>query len=83
MNKNYPSFASGPIPDPDYDYRELKADGYILKGRCNRTNPDCQKYIKTLEQKNDSVKIIKLNITQHGNNMIDIWIKKQDHSKKS
>jgi len=76
MNNKYPSFAGGPIPEPDYDCRELKASDYVLRARCNKTNPDCQKLIEDKKQENYDVKVVELDPVQHGNDMVDIWIKK-------
>lgn len=76
MNNKYPSFTSRSIQEPDYDCQGLKAKDYVLRARCNKTNPDCQKLIKDKKQENYSVKIIELEYTKYGNNMVDIWIKK-------
>lgn len=78
MNKDYPSFVNEPTPEPDYDCRKLKVAGYILRARCNKNNPDCEKYIEKLRQENDSVKIEELDTVQYGNDMVDVWVRKQN-----
>jgi len=82
MNENYPSFINGLVPESDYDCRELNGGGYVLRARCNKTNPDCKKYIKELEEKNDSVKIRELDVIQHGKDMIDIWVRQENPFRK-
>ncbi len=79
MTQNYPSFAGGDIPEPYYDRKELEADGFVLKVRCNKTNPDCQKFISDRE---GEVKIIDLDpaVNQDYKNMVDIWVKKPSES---
>ena len=77
MNAKYPSFVNEPAPEPDYDCRELRANGYNLRVRCNKNNPDCQRFIEDKKRTSD-VKIIELDSSVNNGykNMIDIWTKK-------
>ena len=77
MNNKYPSFASGPIPEPEYDCTELKTSNYTLRARCNKNNPDCQRIIED-EKKSADIKIVDLDAStnEDNKNMIDVWIKK-------
>lgn len=74
MNNKYPSFAGGLVPEPDYDCRELRASNFLLKCRCNKNNPNCQKFIEDEKQINYNIKVIELDANQHGNDMVDIWV---------
>ena len=79
MNDKYPSFINEPTPEPDYDCTELKANDYTLRVRCNKNNPDCQRFIDDEKKKGFDIKIVELDrlVSKNNKNMIDIWINKR------
>lgn len=83
MNKDYQSFINGSAPEPEYDCRELYAGDYVLRARCNKTNPDCEKYLNALKTESADIKIKELDVVQHGKDMIDIWVRKQNLFRKT
>ncbi|MDD3734961.1 MAG: hypothetical protein PHO31_00585 [Candidatus Pacebacteria bacterium] len=69
----YKSFVNWDIPQEfDYDIDKLKEDGYEIKGRFNKTNPDFKEYCKDLKNGGEDIKIIALG---EDNNRVDVWIK--------
>lgn len=77
MSETYPSFAGSPTPDPEYDCKDLRARGYRLRVRCDKNNPDCQKFIADQERASNVVKIVALDQYEDGHNKIDIWIREK------
>jgi hypothetical protein len=77
MIQKYPTFNSTKF-QPDYDCNDLKDNGFQLKTRCNKNNPDCQKFIKDKKEEGLTIKIVDLDssLNQDHKNMIDIWVKK-------
>ena len=78
MNNKYPSFVNSPVPMPDYDCKELEVNNYQLSARCNKTNPDCEKFLQDKKSEGVEIKTIELDesLNKDNKNMIDIWIKK-------
>lgn len=59
----------------DYDTQELSARGFKLKVRCNKTNPDFEKYVTDKENGGDLVEVISIDPIRFGNDMVDVWVK--------
>jgi len=69
----YKSFIKWNIPKNfDYDTDVLEDNGYKIKGRFNKTNPEFKEYCKNLKDESKEFEIIDLG---KNNNMIDIWVK--------
>jgi len=75
--EQYQSFVNQPALQPDYNCKNLEADGFKLKARCNKNNPDCQKFISDKEGEGFKIKTIDLDpaINQDYKNMVDVWVK--------
>ena len=77
MSETYPSFAGSSTPDPEYDCRDLRTDGYRLRVRCDKNNPDCQKFIADQEKVGSIVRTMALDQYEDGHNKIDIWTREK------
>lgn len=73
-NQRYKSFVYHSKESVSYDYEttRLLKDGYILKARVDKHNPDTKLLISDLKKNNTSYKIIN---HKKRKRMIDIWIK--------
>ena len=71
--KNYDSiFKSNPPVNYEYNEKIYIDDGYKIRARVNKTNPESEILINELKSKNLTVRIHDL---VERKNMIDVWVK--------